>query len=235
MESVIVHWEDNISVCKRLIQDNERFDFIYADMIYEDRNFDWVDLSTQLLSPNGIFIVQTDYHTVAEMKLALDKIGLSMVNWCIYLNDWGGTPKKAFPKKHDDILIYSNGENYKFYSSRIQIPKVTAGTRFDKKGTGLKTPPDVFYDHPSFSTMSKERVRDETRGIRWQKPLWLMDRLLLPFTDEGDKVLDLFMGSASLGVSCIRNNREYVGIEAGQDACLIACDRLNKEIDVNSS
>jgi site-specific DNA-methyltransferase (adenine-specific) len=202
---------------RRLLEEKHLFDLCYADMIYEDANFQpWVNLSIDLLKDNGIFMVQTDHHTVAEMKVYLDsKLGKkNFINACIYLNEWGGTPKKGFPKKYDTILIYSKGSNWKWFGDRIQIPKVTAGTKFDKKGTGLKTPCDVFYDHASFSTMSKERIKTEdNHNVEWQKPYWLMDRLLAPFTDPGDWILEPFGGTFSACRWAKMNDRNAVGIE----------------------
>lgn len=217
---------------------DKMFDFIYADCIYEDTNLDWVYHTIPHLKTNGIFIVQTDYHTVADYKHLLDSLDgwerplLTFVNWLIYMNNWGGVPTRKFAQKHDDILVYCKGEDWKWYGDRIQIPKDTAGTAFDKKGTGLKTPPSVFYDHASFSTMSKERIKTEDgHNIQWQKPLWLMERLLLPFTDVGDEILDLFMGTGSLGHSCILNNRNYTGIESEKTVYELAKKRL---ADVNT-
>ena len=46
-----------------------------------------------------------------------------------------------------------------------------------------------------------------------QKPLSLIDRLILSATDVNDLVLDAFNGSGTTGVSCIKNERRYVGIE----------------------
>ena len=194
------------------------FDFIYCDPMYETYDLGWVQDFLPHLKRNGIFIVQTDYHTSANYKVLLDSLPvdggkLTFVNWLIYMNNWGGVPTNRFAQKHDDILVYCKGKEWKWYPDRIQIPKATAGTKFDKKGTGTKTPPSVFYDHASFSTMSNERVEVEDANFPMQKPIWLMERLLLPFTDEGDKVLDPFMGTATLGVVCRDTNRNYTGIE----------------------
>ena len=46
-----------------------------------------------------------------------------------------------------------------------------------------------------------------------QKPLQLVDQLILAATDPNDMVLDSFNGSGTTGVSCINNQRRYVGIE----------------------
>ena len=109
---------------------------IYCDYIYQNTDFSWVDKYWKILNDNSIFMAQTDDSTMAQIKLKLDSMpGAIHLNTCIMVQEWGGTSKRAFPKKHDYIFIYANGKDYKFYSDRIQIPKVTAGTNFDKKGT----------------------------------------------------------------------------------------------------
>lgn len=227
MYNYITFNNDNVEVMREYKGIRE-FDLIYGDMIYENTDFSWIIAAEGILKENGIFIIQTDYHTVANVKLLLDELGLTFVNWAIYLNEWGGTSKRFFPRKHDDILIYAKGKDYKFYPDRIQIPKKTAGTAFDKKGTGMKTPCDVFYDLGNFSTVANERVKVDGKNIQWQKPLKLMERLLLPFTDEKDCVLDPFMGSGSTGVWCLLNKRNFVGIESDPKVFMLANDRLRK-------
>lgn len=222
--------EDNVECMKRLWREDIRVDVVYADCIYESMDFLWAEYAYDLLKNDGIFYIQTDYHTVAEWKLFLDELfgRDNFINWIIYLQEWGGVSKRAFPKKHDDILMYSKGSNYKFYPERVQIPKVTAGTKLDKKGTGLKTPCDVFYDLGNFSTISKERVKDNSgKNIQWQKPLKLFERILGICTDDGDAVLDPFMGSGSSGEYCKLNNLDYFGIELDTEVFNIAKKRLD--------
>jgi site-specific DNA-methyltransferase (adenine-specific) len=206
-------------------------DLIYADCIYESLDFNWVYNYYDLLKPNGILMIQTDYHSVAEWKCFLDSnisMDLHYVNWVIYKQEWGGVPKKGFPQKHDDILIYSKmGTDFYWDATNIQIPKATAGTAFDKKGTGLKTPCSVFDDLGNFSTMSGERVKKDGYNIQWQKPLKLMDRLLAPFTKESDIIIDPFMGSGTTGEWCKLNNRNFAGVENDKDVFDIAKRRIS--------
>ena len=222
----------NIANTKFLETCSDTFDFIYADCMYKSFDFTWLYPSLRKLKTDGIFIVQTDYHTVAVYKTWLDQLCLNgeftFVNWLIYMNNWGGTPRNRFAQKHDDILVYCKGKSWKWYPDRIQIPKTTAGTKFDKKGTGTKTPSSVFYDHVSFSTMSNERTRIDGVGFPMQKPEWLMERLLLPFTDEEDEVLDLFMGTGTLGVVAKRYNRNYTGIEHDKVTFDMAKERIDE-------
>lgn len=53
---------------------------------------------------------------------------------------------------------------------------------------------------------------------------WFLDR----FTNEGDTVLDCFMGVGTTGVSCLSQNRNFIGIEIDKTYFDIAEDRLNE-------
>jgi site-specific DNA-methyltransferase (adenine-specific) len=46
-----------------------------------------------------------------------------------------------------------------------------------------------------------------------QKPLALLERIVLASTREGDLVLDPFCGSGSTGIAAIKSGRRFVGIE----------------------
>lgn len=46
-----------------------------------------------------------------------------------------------------------------------------------------------------------------------QKPVWLMERLVCTYTNPGDTVLDFCMGSGTTGVACVRQNRNFIGVE----------------------
>lgn len=202
------------------------FDLIYADMVYDNDDLAWMWSAMRLLKFNGIFMVQTDFHTDYSVKLILESLGLTYVNDVIYLQEWGGTSQRWFPRKHDVIYIYAKGTDYKFYPDRVQIPKATAGTKLDKKGTGLKTPCDVFYDLGNFMTTSKERIKINGHNVKWQKPLKLMERLFLPFTDEGDWILDSFLGTGSSAAWAKANKRNLVGIDNDPVMVEIAKERI---------
>lgn len=60
-----------------------------------------------------------------------------------------------------------------------------------------------------------------------QKPLKLISRLILASSNEQDIVLDPFMGSGTTAVSCITNNRKYIGFEINTDYYHKSCDRIN--------
>ena len=61
-----------------------------------------------------------------------------------------------------------------------------------------------------------------------QKPIELLEYLINTYSNEGDVVLDTFMGSGSTGVACQNLNRDFIGIEIDKDSFEIAEKRLSK-------
>lgn len=61
-----------------------------------------------------------------------------------------------------------------------------------------------------------------------QKPVRLMERLMALVTQEGDLVLDPFMGSGSTGIACINTGRRFIGYEIDDEYFGIAKRRLEE-------
>jgi adenine specific DNA methylase Mod len=60
-----------------------------------------------------------------------------------------------------------------------------------------------------------------------QKPLLLLEDLIKTFSNEGNLVVDLTMGSGSTGVACVNTNRNFIGIEMKDEYFKIAESRVN--------
>ena len=59
-----------------------------------------------------------------------------------------------------------------------------------------------------------------------EKPVRLMERLIALVTNEGDVVLDSFMGSGTTGVACLNTKRRFIGMELDDTYFETACQRL---------
>lgn len=60
-----------------------------------------------------------------------------------------------------------------------------------------------------------------------QKPVLLLEDLIKTFSNEGNLVVDLTMGSGSTGVACKNTNRDFIGIEMSEQYFNIAQKRIN--------
>lgn len=76
-------------------------------------------------------------------------------------------------------------------------------------GKGNSTKDDYAFEHPAI--FPEKLVADH----------------LLSWTNEGDTVLDPFMGSGTTGKMCSVYNRNFIGIEVNKDYFEIAKKRIN--------
>ena len=73
-----------------------------------------------------------------------------------------------------------------------------------------------------YGNLSEKRVHPT------QKPVALLEKLLLAYSNEGDTVLDNCMGSGSTGVACVHTNRQFIGMELDPRYFEIASKRINE-------
>lgn len=62
-----------------------------------------------------------------------------------------------------------------------------------------------------------------------EKPVPLIEKLIVLGSLAGNQILDPFMGSGTTGVACVRLGRKFIGIEREQRYFDIACRRIEAE------
>ena len=66
-----------------------------------------------------------------------------------------------------------------------------------------------------------------------QKPLALLERIILASTDQNDIVLDPFTGSSTTGVAAIRHSRKFIGIDNEKSYLELSVKRIEEELANN--
>jgi DNA modification methylase len=94
---------------------------------YLDWCREWTEECFRVLKPGKCFYVwgTTKFDTFLRYKLdVLNKVsGANYQNWIIWHYDWGGRTKKNFARKHEDLLMYSKGEEFDFYPDNILVER----------------------------------------------------------------------------------------------------------------
>jgi len=120
-----------------------------------------------------------------------------------------------FSGRHETILWYTKGENYKFNLDDVRVPQKYPGKRFykgAKKGEFScnplgKNPGDV-WELPNVKAHHIEKTNHPC-----QFPVALVQRLIRALTDKGDVVLDPFIGSGTTAATAIIESRCVIGAE----------------------
>jgi DNA modification methylase len=141
-------------------------------------------------------------------------------NIIIWNFDWGGSTNKRFCSRYEYVFFFTkNKKNYTFNLEDVKIPALNY--RPDRYKSQLKNPTDV-WKMSLISGNSTERTEHPA-----QYPEELVERIIKAGTNEGDLVLDPFMGSGTTAVVAKKLGRNYVGYETENDFIKIAERRLN--------
>ena len=178
----------------------------------------------RLLKPAGSLFLHLDFREVHYAKVLLDAIfgRESFQNEIIWAYDYGARATKRWSPKHDNILWYAKDpERYTFRFDDIdRIPYMAPGLVGPEKAERGKTPTDTWW-HTIVPTNGKERT-----GYPTQKPLGILNRIVLVHSNPGDLLLDFFAGSGTLGEAAVRNGRRGVLVDDNEEAMQVMARRL---------
>jgi len=73
-------------------------------------------------------------------------------------------------------------------------------------------------------------AEEKTRWHPTQKPVKLFEMILMDFSNEGDLILDPFLGSGTTAVAAKELGRRYIGIEISPEYYRVSNERLRQEV-----
>jgi site-specific DNA-methyltransferase (adenine-specific) len=184
----------------------------YLDFLYQR-----LGLMHRLLAPNGTLYLHLDWHADAYARLLLDEIFgadhlLNEIIWAYH----GPSPiRTAFNRKHDTILVYVKNQHYTFNVDAVREPyhqnTVKTFNSSPKAGFGKvpdlargKVPEDWWY----FPVVA--RLHNERTGYPTQKPVALLERIILASSNPGDIVADFFCGSGTTPFVAAKHGRKFL-------------------------
>lgn len=129
----------------------------------------------------------------------------------------------AFPTFENYSKLQSTGYFQKPYNELKQID-------IEWKEQYFQSKPSTFnlWEGKKYKSNILEYKKDYNGWHPTQKPVLLLEDLIKTFSNEGDLVVDLTMGSGSTGVAAKNTKRRFVGIEMEKQYFDIAEMRINK-------
>lgn len=88
---------------------------------------------------------------------------------------------------------------------------------------------NTYYDYFTYYIYS---VGKNYSGHPTEKPVDFIRKMIKISSNEGDVILDPFMGSGTTGVACLYENREFIGFEIDKEYYSVAEERINKTIQL---
>ena len=200
----------------------------------------------RLLKDTGVFCLHLDWRMSAHARLLCDEIfGEDLfINEVIWAYESGGRARRSFSRKHDVILLYGRTKKYRFDLRKVPLDRAEHRRNHmrravDEEGRSYRAiksggkeyryyddepvyPGDVWTDISHLQQKDPERT-----GFTTQKPLKLLERLLLPVTEPGDLVCDLCCGSGTTLAAAQTLGCRVLGVDISPEALMVARSRLN--------
>ena len=204
-----------------------------------------VSVGKELLDGTGVFYLHLDWRMAAPGRVMCDKVfgKTRFLNEIIWSYESGGRAKRHFSRKHDVILLYAKSEKYFFDLTRVPLPR--GGERRNHMARGRDEQGRMFsriqsngkeyryyddepvYPGDVWTDISHLQQRDPERtGYATQKPLKLLERLLLPVTNPKDLVVDLCCGSGTALEAAQMLECRYAGLDLNPEAVAVCMNRL---------
>ena len=165
-------------------------------LYFKDCGFNLHD--TMIWEKTGMLPTQDRYYNIFEYMFVFSKGKPKAMNFiCDHKTTAGGRIQKK------DACINKGKQKdgvgtfvRNEYSRRTNIWRITIGKNKETQGHPAPFPEQLAKDH------------------------------IISWSNEGDTVLDCFMGSGTTGVACVNTNRNFIGIELDENYFKIAKERI---------
>lgn len=166
----------------------------------------WLIESNRVLKKNGVIYVFMGMQMISYVYAIMEQeLGMNFQNWITWHYTQGLGKKKSWSSRHDDILMFSKGTNPIFNLDNVRIPQ-----KYYRKINNMRgaNPGNVWnFSHVHYSQKNRSKQHPT------QKPEGVIERMVLASSNEGDVVLDPFLGSGTTMRVVQQTGRIGIGIE----------------------
>ncbi len=175
-------------------------------------NRKWISLCKKALTSDGSIWISGTFHNIYSIGMALEE-GFKIINNITWqkTNPPPNLACKCFTHSTETVIwAQKRGQNYKHCFNYELMKMLNSGKQMKDVWTGPLTPPSEkkYGKHPT------------------QKPLYLLERIIIASSNIGDVVLDPFCGSSTTGVAAKQLGRKYVGIDNNEEYIELSVKRL---------
>lgn len=186
-----------------------------ANSLDEKHEFNrlWIRECKRILKRNGTIWISGTLHNIYSIGFALEQEGFKIINNITWqkTNPPPNLACRCFTHSTETVLWAKKNDSRAKHTFNYDLMKsMNDGKQMKDVWTGslIKKSEKQFGNHPT------------------QKPEYLLERVVLSSTNEGDIVLDPFVGSGTTGVVCVKNSRSFIGIDNSEEYLALARKRL---------
>jgi site-specific DNA-methyltransferase (adenine-specific) len=193
-------------------------------------HFKWIEACKRVLKDNGTIWISGTYHSIYACGYALQIQNFRFLNDISWFKP-NASPNlscRMFTASHETLIWASKSKKTKHIFNYSEMKNGNF------PGDKIKNPGKQMRSVWSITTpASSEKIYGKHPT---QKPLALLDRVVIASTNPGQVILDPFCGSATTGVSALLNSRKFIGIDMDEEyLSKLAIPRLKDALKMSKS
>ncbi len=186
-----------------------------------DFNTAWLSRCQKLLKSNGTIWVSGTHHVIHSVGYAMQQLGLKILNDITW--------EKPNPPPNLSCRYFTHSTEIIIWAAKSEKSKHCFNYKAMRELNFGKQMKSV-WTIPAPNGEEKEFGKHPT-----QKPVALLERIILASTDEGDLIFDPFSGSSTTGIAAINTHRRFVGTELESEFINLSIARLERAINIRQS
>jgi site-specific DNA-methyltransferase (adenine-specific) len=163
-------------------------------------NTEWLAACQRVLKPNGSIWVSGTSHVIHSVGFAMQQLDFKLLNDVSWV--------KPNPPPNLSCRYFTHATETIIWAAKNKKSRHTFNYKLMKEWNRGKQMKSVWEIYPP-ATWEKKFGKHPA-----QKPLLLLERILMASSNEGDLVLDPFMGSGTTALAARRTGRHFIGLEA---------------------
>jgi len=179
-------------------------------------NLSWLGQCQRVLTANGTIWITGTAHVIFSIGFAMQQLGFKILNDIIWF--------KPNASPNLSCRYFTHSTEIVIWAAKNQKSKHVFNYELMKQMSNGKQMRNLWEISPP---QPKEKILGKHPT---QKPLKLLERILIASTNENDIVLDPFNGSGTTAIASLRLNRKYVGIEICDEYLDLTVSRLEDEL-----
>ena len=180
-------------------------------------NRSWLSACQRILKPNGSLWVSGTAHVIHSVGFAMQQLGFKLLNDISWV--------KPNPPPNLSCRYFTHATETIIWAARDKKSRHTFNYKLMKEANGGKQMKSVWEHIKPPETWEKRFGKHPT-----QKPLALLERILLASSHEGDLVLDPFSGSGTTLLAAFRLRRHALGCELSAEFVSLSVQRICSEM-----
>ena len=200
------------------------------DLLSKNDNFymtyTWLNELKRLIKPTGSIWIHATYHNSGFVNTCCQLLDIEIINEIIWYkrNAFPNLSARRLTASHETIYwVHTGGVNREYYFNYDEVKKaVFPEDKLKEQNKQLRT----VWDIPNNKAKSEIAYGSHPT----QKPLRLIDRIMLISAKKGGKLLVPFSGSGTEIISGLKYNMDIYAFENNKEYYDLSVKRINKHI-----